>query len=139
MLLSDDELNKCALAQGFHLTYHLRDFARAIEAAILAEQGKLAEQAKADPMAWWCCLPGQDVVLLLEEPSDDRYPQGYKAPLYLHPAPAPKGMVMVPREPTEAMIKAGEEADDNCMTTSPAYAATDIYRAMIAASEKEHG
>jgi hypothetical protein len=48
------------------------------------------------------------------------------------------GMVMVPVEPSEAMIKAGEKADDECLTTvSPYYTATHIYQAMIAAAQGE--
>lgn len=41
--------------------------------------------------------------------------------------------VIVPREPTEAMIEAGECADDQCLAESPYYAAAGIYRAMIEA------
>lgn len=44
------------------------------------------------------------------------------------------GMVIVPVEPTEAMIEAGQKADDTCLTSqSPYYTATFIYKAMIEA------
>lgn len=34
-----------------------------------------------EPVAWLCCVPGQDPCLLFDEPSDERYPPGYKDPL----------------------------------------------------------
>ena len=49
-------------------------------------------------------------------------------PLYLHPSPIPADMVLVPREPTKAMIFAGSNAW--CKDKS-------VYKAMIAAYEKE--
>jgi hypothetical protein len=46
------------------------------------------EQAeKQEPVAWWCCIPGQDAVLLFDEPRDEQYPPGYKEPLYTSPPP----------------------------------------------------
>ena len=41
-----------------------------------------------EPVAWRCCVPGQDPVLLFDEPSNERYPKGYKEPLYTRPEPA---------------------------------------------------
>ena len=46
---------------------------------------QIAEQAEQEPVAWWCCAPGQDPVLLFDEPSDERYPPNYKEPLYAAP------------------------------------------------------
>ncbi len=54
-------------------------------------------------------------------------------PLYLHPAPIPADMVLVPREPTKAMIYAADDAD--CRDARW----PEIYDAMIAAYEKEQG
>jgi len=81
-------------------------------------------------------------------------PTGSK--LYLHPAPIPADMVMVPREPTEAMRMAGMEESPLCIKRmyerdgdSPRFTGTthgfsdeavaEIYKAMIAAYEKEQG
>lgn len=45
---------------------------------------------KSQPVvAWLCCVPGQDAILLMDEPPDSRYPPGYKTPLIV----APKGDV----------------------------------------------
>ncbi len=52
--------------------------------------------------------------------------------LYLHPAPIPADMVMVPREPTMGMYNAGYAAN-------PSAAVKAIYRAMLAAYEMEQG
>ena len=43
-----------------------------------------------EPVAWRCCMPGQEPILLHDEPSDERYPPGYKDPLFYHPAPKRK-------------------------------------------------
>ena len=40
-----------------------------------------------EPVAWLCCVPGQDAILLFDEPSDERYPPKYKDPLYTTPPP----------------------------------------------------
>jgi hypothetical protein len=56
------------------------------ESAMQSEINELRqaiEQAEAEePYAWVCCVPGQDPCFLLSEPSDERYPPGYKEPLY---------------------------------------------------------
>ena len=61
-------------------------------------------------------------------------PMGTK--LYLHPSPIPADMVMVPREPTEAMISTGYQKitieTENSSSDIP-----DAYKAMIAAYELE--
>ena len=58
-----------------------------------------------------------------------------KTPLYLHPAPsAPEGYVMVPVEPTEAMIYAGREADRGWQySNSEENGLAVIYKAMLSA------
>jgi hypothetical protein len=48
---------------------------------------KYEPRTEQEPVAWRCCMPGQDPILLHDEPSDERYPPGYKDPLYYHPAP----------------------------------------------------
>ena len=84
---------------------------RAIEQAIL---NKLSEQ---EPVAW---------------------NQAGK-PLYLHPKPsAPEGYVLVPVEPTEAMIYAGREADrDWQYSNSEENGLAVIYKAMLSAARSE--
>lgn len=59
-------------------------FAQAIETAVLK---KLAGVA-GEPVAWVCCVPGQEVVLLFVEPSDERYPPKFKDHLYTLPGAA---------------------------------------------------
>lgn len=44
-------------------------------------EAELAEIKAQEPVAWLCCVPGQDAVLLFDEPSDERYPPGYKEAL----------------------------------------------------------
>lgn len=104
-------------------------YTRAIEAAVLAEQ------AKEDPVHPW---------------RKRRVDEHYEArPLYLHPAPAPEGMVMVPREPTEAILKAardtadkhlaGDYSNEECTTDAERADKSnrDYWLAMIAAATKE--
>lgn len=56
-------------------------------------------------------------------------------PLYAHPpVSAPSGMVLVPREPTVAMLAAGCDGSDRPISTR---LAGKIYRAMIAAWESQ--
>ena len=52
-----------------------------------------------------------------------------RVPLYLHPAPIPEGWQLVPKEPTENMIKLGAYAE----RYSGVYG---IYKAMLAAAPK---
>ena len=46
---------------------------------------KAALEAKGEPVAWLCCVQGQDAVLLFDEPSDEQYPPKCKEPLYTTP------------------------------------------------------
>jgi len=46
----------------------------------------------------------------------------------------PEGWKLVPVEPTEAMIAAGEAADDDSIIEHPFYVATKIYKAMLSAA-----
>lgn len=63
----------------------LRDYARALLDA-LAERGYvLVDAKKQEPVAWMCCVPGQETIFLDDEPSDARYPKGFKEPLYTRP------------------------------------------------------
>lgn len=58
-------------------------------------------------------------------------------PLYTHPAPIPDGMVLVPVEPTDAMINAGIELAMHVKLSSsytwPDYI-RDMYKAMLKAA-----
>ena len=46
---------------------------------------RAALEQQAEPVAWMCCVPGQDAILFcFDEPSDERYPPKYKDPLYTH-------------------------------------------------------
>ena len=68
-------------------------FAALVRAEALADHSgdateMVAEPVKQEPVAWWCCVPGQDAILLFDEPSDERYPPKYKSPLYAAPVDA---------------------------------------------------
>ena len=53
--------------------------------AITSLREALEQQPVQEPVAWLCCVPGQDAILLFDEPSDERYPPKYKDPLYTTP------------------------------------------------------
>lgn len=53
----------------------------------LAYQWGFVPRTEQEPVAWRCCMPGQEPILLHDEPSDERYPPGYKDPLYYSPSP----------------------------------------------------
>ena len=59
------------------------DGSHPIEKAITALRTAIAEAEACEPSAWLCCVPGQNPCLLFDEPSDERYPPGYKDPLFL--------------------------------------------------------
>jgi len=110
-------------------------FARAIEAAVLEAQGKQ------EPVAWAYTINNSHSVFSAEKPPEDAYDEGTLYPLYAAPVVQPD-MVMVPREPTEAMLDA---AMNRYQHVSPEAKAryTQMhrenfrcdYRAMIAACE----
>lgn len=63
------------------------------QALYLAPQPTAIAEAEAcEPVAWFCCVPGQNPCLRFDEPSDEQYPPGYKDPLFLSAVaqPAPK-------------------------------------------------
>lgn len=97
------------------------DFARAIEASVLA---KLREQ---EPVAWtdktgyvW--------------PNDDKHIKS-NMPLYLHPAPIPEGMALVPIEKLNAFLSS---VNGDCYM-GQTWEATEVYqfRAILEASRSE--
>lgn len=98
-LLLSECIYKVLMASGVVTSSDACDLSGAIEAAVLDAQ------AKQEPVAWMCCMPGQDVVLLLDEPSDDRYPQGYKEPLYAAPV-VPPDMIRPDQEALQQIIAA---------------------------------
>lgn len=112
---------------------------KAIAKEIMAinEAAVLEEQAKAEPT-------GHIVVSTISEkyhevdydfPRETLKTLGFgRHALYLHPSPAPEGMVLVPSEPTEAMLDAAAQV--SLMTVGWV---TLKYQAMIAAAEKESG
>lgn len=74
--------------------------------------------------------------LFLQLPSRDRSADAILAALDA------AGFVVVPREPTEAMVVAGDERiievlNDHTFALRPRTPADDAYRAMIAAQEKQ--
>lgn len=102
--------------------------ARAVEAAVLEAQGKQ------EPVAW-VYYPkgvGEKYVTYTNPASLNLGKQAgriaYIQPLYAAPVVQPD-MVMVPREPTEAMLEV--------MAKLQFHAPQERYRAMIAAAEKE--
>ncbi len=78
--------------------------------------------------------------------SADRLPNEYGLrgeALYLHPAPIPEGWQLVPKEPTEAMLYAGDAEIDPgyCEESSSSRFVEDresiaVYKAMLAAAPK---
>lgn len=138
----------------------LRDCADELEAAL--SQG---EQTDEEPFAWhvdgpsahFTCYTRADIEKAITEHCGDTGddPDDYTATaMYLRPAkqqpelPTPPGMVLVPREPTEAMLEAlhdeighevqvGLNVDDNStaeVSILEASTLPDAYRAMLAAA-----
>ena len=98
--------------------------------AITALTEAIEQMEDVEPVAWMC-----------ETSEGSKYLQWFKenyanraTPLYPHPAPIPDDMVLVPREPTHAMCGV-MVFDSLCYKPSKAH----IYKAMIAAWEKEQG
>jgi hypothetical protein len=85
------------------------------------------EMTKGQEPVAWVNMTG------LENPENDTFIvrrhniPPHMVPLYLHPTPPPEGMVMVPKEPTEAMKK----------SAAGLLYASEIYRAMLTAYEAD--
>lgn len=118
-MLSDEKVSELWYANAPLGNFAFK-FARAIEAAVLAELAETKPVGVFD-------VYGDSYIQIKPEHADET-----SVKLYLHPAPAPEGMVMVPREPTQAMLDAGYNAG---MYSKPACARA--YEFMIAAAEKE--
>jgi hypothetical protein len=100
MKLTDEQILKLAgHGPGYEDKYVIA-FARRIESAVLAEAGEPVAEYNYDPANMH-----YGVHWLVETP----IVHGTK--LYLHPSPTPEGVVMVPVEPSVAMIDAAEELD----------------------------
>jgi hypothetical protein len=69
---------------------------------------KAALEAKDEPVAWLCCVQGQDAVLLFDEPSDEQYPPKCKEPLYTTP-PQRTWIGLTDEEKQEIYKQADEE------------------------------
>ncbi len=93
-------------------------------AELEAENAELRKDA--EPVAWMA-ESGSTVL-----PDENTNPTYYNTPLYLRPAPIPPGMVLVPKEPTEAMVEAGCNA---IQWYEKEHTARYTYRAMIAAAQ----
>lgn len=129
-MLSDEKISELWYANAPLGNFAFK-FARAIEAAVLAEQ------AKQEPAAWCICIENEPCQVFLHKQlaelefsrRNELWPDPSRKlmALYLHPAPIPEGMVLVPREPTMEM----------CQVSSEPMAAKHLYRAMIAAVENE--
>lgn len=93
----------------------VKSFAHAIEAAVLEEQ------AKAGPVAYKQCSACAQYAASIH--------CSRCSPLYLHPSPAPEGMVLVPREVLNQCLPIIEAAINR----------VDLLVAMIDASDTEYG
>lgn len=95
---------------------------------------KVLAAPQPEPAAW-AMLRADGLVLDVICPDErDAYQGEYTVPLYASPpaAPAPAGMVMVPREPTPEQITAGAWTVSYRMGVY--YIAEQVYRAMLAAA-----
>lgn len=97
---------------------------RAIEAAVLE-----AQKQEPEPEWWYAKINNEWDSFTREKPPKDAYDAGTLQPLYAAPVVQP-GMVMVPREPTEAMRIAAM----NALVSKDDWP-TSVYQAMIAAAE----
>jgi len=88
---------KVLMASGVVTSSDACDLSGAIEAAVLEAQGKQ------EPVAWAYTINNSHSVFSAEKPPEDAYDEGTLYPLYAAPVVRPD-MVMVPREPTEAML-----------------------------------
>lgn len=115
-MLTDEKIESLwrSIHHGKHMATGFNTFARAIEDAVREEM------AKQEPVAWM----SQTGTLARQKSA------WHNRPLYAAPV-VPDDMVMVPREPSEAMIKAARHA------AGPS-TATYTYKAMIAAAEKQN-
>ena len=91
---------------GHYITEHGLD--KAVEDAdirVAEQNAALDAQAKQEPVAWAYTINNSHSVFSAEKPPEDAYDEGTLYPLYAAPVVQPD-MVMVPREPTEAMLDA---------------------------------
>ena len=99
-------------------------------------EAQLAELKKQEPVAWYARINNEWDSFTREKPPEDAYDEGTLQPLYAAPVVQPD-MVLVPREPTEAMLDAVIDERMEALATGKDHNLLDIYRAMIAAAEKE--
>lgn len=129
-MLSEEKINDLA-AEMVKGGKSVNWLARAIEAAVLGEQ------AKAEPAAYKQCSACAQYAASLH--------CSRCSPLYLHPTPAPEGMVLVPREVLNqclpiieaAINRAVKENFGRCDENAHKY--IDLLDAMLASAEKEAG
>jgi hypothetical protein len=94
-----------------------------------------------EPYAWSYTSKINGEEVLTHQPPDRviEPEQFHMKPLYLSPT-IPPGMVLVPEEPTEAMLKAGRKADWEWLEVEPddvfESGLVAIYKAMLAAAKK---
>ena len=137
-LLSDEQAQKIFQSEHCNISKDLAGILyRAIEAAVLEAQGKQK------PVAWLArgIHGGKAIAAKLHDYKQDadntasvflkHYGAAETVPLYAAPVVQPD-MVMVPREPSETIVKAMEQ---QWMCGSQIDMAKREYRAMIAAAE----
>jgi hypothetical protein len=101
------------------------EFNAELDKTITAIRDHLANTKDVEPVAWLCHGTASRA-------------KGCKEcePLYLHPAPIPPGMVLVPEEPTEAMIKASWDLSSVGFVDGQQKLISVAYKAMLAAAKK---
>lgn len=94
-----------------------------------------------EPVAWHDPSntdPGQSVRFGRKD--HEKWPHIYNTPLYLHPAPkVPEDYVLVPKEPTEVMIDAANNAGASTYTGTWTIDPAECWIVMLAAAQKENG
>ena len=103
-------------------------FARAIEAKI---EAKLREQN--EPVGYFHPEYMGGPVLYFPVNYSNKDEEGV-VPLWEHPAPIPEGMVLVPIEPTEAMIDKVIDERMDALINGTEHTFIDIYKAMLEAA-----